>query len=51
MKKKGNLWLADWRDQHGQRHRKGFPTQAGALAHQTKMQKEAARKKAQASAQ
>lgn len=50
MRMRGSLWMADWRDEHGTRHRKGFKTKAAALRHQTKQQLEAARKKARASA-
>jgi len=46
MLKRYDLWMADWRDAKGNRHRKGFPTKAAASRHQTKMQREAAAKKA-----
>lgn len=50
MQKKGNLWMADWRDQHGRRYRQGFKTKRAAQHHTAKMLKLAAAKKAPASA-
>jgi len=50
MLKKGKLWLADWRDIHGTRHRKGFASKKEAERYQATMQGEAgALKKAHAS--
>lgn len=48
MQHKSNKWYADWRDEHGRRHRKAFATRRAALQHQTKMQRQAAAKKAPA---
>lgn len=45
MKRKGKLWLADWRDSQGTRKRKGFPTKHQAQAHSRKMSHESAAKK------
>jgi hypothetical protein len=50
MQKRHRLWMADWRDQFGKRHMKGFPTKMGASRFQTKMQRQVAAKKAPASA-
>jgi hypothetical protein len=50
MRKKYSSWYADWRDEHGQRKRKAFPTKNQAQAFQEKMQAQAARKKIRASA-
>ena len=36
MRKRYRLWMADWRDEHGHRRRKGFPTRKEALAYQEK---------------
>ena len=48
MKQRCNLWLADWRDSAGRRHRKGFASKREATTHQTKMQHQGqAEKKAQ----
>jgi hypothetical protein len=49
MLKRYGKYLADWRNSKGQRLRKAFPTQAAALRHQVKMQKEASAKKVRAS--
>lgn len=38
MLKKSGKFLADWRNEKGQRIRKAFPTKKSALAHQSKMQ-------------
>ena len=46
MKQRFNLWLADWRDEKGRRHRKGFPTKKQAQCHQDKMKRSAAEKSA-----
>lgn len=40
MQKIGRLWFADWRDDRGQRLRKGFRTQRAALSYQHKMKRE-----------
>lgn len=37
MKQKGNLWFADWRDEHGKRHRKGFANKSTAQRFQNRM--------------
>ncbi len=50
MRKKYGRFYADWRDQHGKRKMKSFPTKNGALRHQNKMRAAAAAKKARASA-
>ena len=46
--RKGKRWLADWRNENGQRRRKAFNTKSAALAFETRMRKEATAKKAQA---
>jgi hypothetical protein len=46
MKKKGSLWLADWRTPDGKRHRKGFSNKKAAAAHQLQQQRKATAKKA-----
>lgn len=48
MKRKGKLWLADWRDESGKRKRKGFASKAAAISFQHEMQRDAAAKKEQA---
>ena len=50
MKKKSNLWMADWRDEQGRRHRKGFPTKQQAQRHQARQARDTAAKKAPPSA-
>jgi len=50
MKKTYNLWMADWRDERGRRHRKGFKTKQAALRHAQKMRAAAAAKKVRPSA-
>jgi hypothetical protein len=37
MQKKGELWMADWRDEHGPRKRKGFKMRRKADAVQNQM--------------
>jgi hypothetical protein len=49
MLKKGSLYFADWRDENGHRHRKGYRTKAAAARIQRKMQRAAHEKKAHAS--
>jgi hypothetical protein len=46
MKKRCKLWMADWRDADGVRHRKGFKTQrsAGAFARRMKEAADTAKK-------
>ncbi len=48
MQKKYGKFYADWRDEHGRRQRKSFPTKKRALQHQNKMQRQASAKKARA---
>jgi len=48
MQKKYDKFYADWRDEHGRRHRKAFPTKARALKHQRSMQHQTTAKKARA---
>lgn len=48
MKRKGKLWMADWRDAQGKRHRKGFTNRMQAIRFKNQMQEEAKRKKASA---
>lgn len=51
MQKRGNLWMADWRDERGVRHRKGFNSRRRAEKHQDIMTKNIGEiKKARASA-
>jgi hypothetical protein len=51
MQKRGNLWMADWRDERGIRHRKGFNSRRRAEKHQDSMTKDIGEiKKAHASA-
>ncbi len=50
MRKKYGKFYADWRDQHGHRRMKAFPTKPAALKHQDKQRRAIARKKARASA-
>jgi hypothetical protein len=50
MKKRYNRWMADWRDEHGRRHRKGFTTRKAAAQYQATMVRAVQRKKARASA-
>jgi len=50
MKTKYGKHYADWRDEHGKRHAKAFPTKKAALRWQRRMQLATAGKKAQASA-
>jgi hypothetical protein len=49
MRRKAGKWYADWRDEHGRRHMKAFPTKKQALAHANKQRRIAATKKARAS--
>ncbi|MBZ5698999.1 MAG: hypothetical protein LAN18_10695 [Acidobacteriia bacterium] len=51
MEKKYGKFYADWRDEHGKRHRRAFKTAAEARAYQTAQLKRRDRKKAPASAQ
>ena len=48
MQKKSGKWLADWRDEHGKRHRKAFKTKARAAAYQKRQFQAASSKKARA---
>jgi len=48
MRKKYGKWYADWRDEHGQRKMKSFPSKSAALRHQSKMRREVAAKKVRA---
>jgi hypothetical protein len=48
MQKKSGKWLADWRDEHGKRHRKAFKTKAHAAAFQKKQLAAVSSKKARA---
>jgi hypothetical protein len=52
MQRKYQLWMADWRDENGVRHRKGFNTKRKAERFKTKMDNAANQtKKAPRSAQ
>ncbi len=44
-------WYADWRDEHGHRHMKAFPSKKAAAAYTRRMQRAVAGKKARPSAQ
>lgn len=50
MKKRLKLWMADWRDAKGKRHRKGFASKQKALRFQERMTAETKAKKDRASA-
>jgi len=49
MRTKFGSFYADWRDQHGRRHMKAFPTKKQARAYAAKQRKLVAAKKAPAS--
>jgi hypothetical protein len=49
MRNKYGSFYADWRDQHGQRHMKAFPTKKAALRYQAQQRALAQAKKARAS--
>jgi hypothetical protein len=44
MRKKYGKFYADWRDEHGRRRMKAFPTKKQALTHTHKMQRSVAAK-------
>ncbi len=44
MRTKFGSYYADWRDEHGKRHMKAFPTKAAAKQHQAKMRRAIAKK-------
>ena len=48
MQRKGKLWMADWRDENGKRHRKGFTSRTQAAKHQAQKEQETKLKKANA---
>jgi hypothetical protein len=45
MRKKYGKYYADWRDQHGKRHMKAFPTAKAAKRYAEKQRKDTAAKK------
>ena len=44
MREKFGSHYADWRDEHGRRHMKAFPTKAAAQRHTRKMRRAIAKK-------
>lgn len=50
MRHKHGKWYADWRDEHGRRRMKAFPTKKQAQQYTAKMRRLVAEKKARASA-
>ncbi len=49
MQKRCGKFMADWRDEHGRRHRKAFTTKKAAARYQARMQNASRTKKARPS--